>query len=167
MNNGEDQQLGLLPLGTPEIIGILNHTGEKFSCSLGKGEVVAARNPNAHPAYTRQSYDYLANTQGGSSPERTHETGHSPVTNNRLGWITTDKTMIPVCEMDDSHLCNTIMKLRTRIMGVKLATGVTALSVLNLIYLEEEARARGLDMEFSSSSEDGEAVRKLINSRAC
>ena len=65
-------------------------------------------------------------------------------TDRTLGWATKDGVFIQVCDMEDAHLLNCIALSRRRIMGAKLATGVTSLSFLAYQYLLDEAKDRGL-----------------------
>lgn len=65
-------------------------------------------------------------------------------TDRTLGWATKDGVFIQVCDMEDAHLLNCIALSRRRIMGAKLATGVTSLSFLTYEYLVAEAKERGI-----------------------
>ena len=76
-----------------------------------------------------------------------------PKTSRTLGWATADGEIIQVCSMDDSHLLNCIALSRRRIMGAKLATGVTSLSFLAYQYLLDEAKDRGIYPEGINDSE--------------
>lgn len=64
--------------------------------------------------------------------------------NRTLGWATKEGKLVQVCDMEDAHLLNCIALSRRRIMGAKLATGVTSLSFLAYQYLLDEAKDRGL-----------------------
>lgn len=61
-----------------------------------------------------------------------------------LGWARRDGTMIQICDMEDDHLINAIRLVTTRIMGVKMVSGITSVSTLMLEYLNDEAKDRGL-----------------------
>ena len=65
-------------------------------------------------------------------------------TDRTLGWATKDGVFIQVCDMEGAHLFSCIALSRRRIMGAKLATGVTSLSFLAYQYLLDEAKDRGL-----------------------
>ncbi len=65
-------------------------------------------------------------------------------TDRTLGWATAEGEIVQVCDMGDSYLLNCIALSRRRIMGAKLATGVTSLSFLAYQYLLDEAKDRGL-----------------------
>lgn len=65
-------------------------------------------------------------------------------TNRTLGWATLKGKLVRVCDMEDAHLLNYIALSRRRIMGAKLATGVTSLSFLSYQYLVAEAKDRGI-----------------------
>lgn len=60
---------------------------------------------------------------------------------------------MPVNEMSDDHLMNSINLSRRRIMAAKLATGRVSLSILSLDYMIDEARDRGLISDDDDSSD--------------
>lgn len=74
-------------------------------------------------------------------------------TNRTLGWATKEGVFVQVCDMEDAHLLNCIALSRRRIMGAKLATGVTSLSFLAYQYLVAEAKDRGIYPEGINDSE--------------
>ena len=72
------------------------------------------------------------------------ESESRPKSDRNLGWKTSQDELIPVCDLPDSHLLNCINLMRRRIMGAKLVSGVTSVSILSYRYLREEAAERGL-----------------------
>ena len=67
-----------------------------------------------------------------------------------LGWMTKAEGMVPINMMSDNHLLNSINLLRCNIMMTKLQSGQTSLSLLSLLYMEDEANDRGLNHENNS-----------------
>lgn len=76
------------------------------------------------------------------------ESSSRPKTNRNLGWKTSQDELIPVNELTDQHLLNCIALVRRRIMSAKLVSGVTSVSILSFNYLVDEARDRGLEVDY-------------------
>lgn len=73
-----------------------------------------------------------------------------------LGWADPKLGLIiPVCDMEDEYLITAITHLRSKILAVRVTSGVTSLSLLTLNYLIDEAKDRGLNVNetiFTDSS---------------
>lgn len=64
-----------------------------------------------------------------------------------LGWADPKLELtIPVCDMEDDYLLAAIIRLRSKILAVRVTSGVTSLSLLTLNYLIDEARDRGINI---------------------
>ena len=64
-----------------------------------------------------------------------------------LGWADPKlELIIPVCDMEDEYLITAITHLRSKILAVRVTSGVTSLSLLTLNYLIDEAKDRGLNV---------------------
>lgn len=64
-----------------------------------------------------------------------------------LGWADPKlELIIPVCDMEDDYLLAAITHLRSKILAVRVTSGVTSLSLLTLNYLIDEAEDRGLNV---------------------
>lgn len=63
-----------------------------------------------------------------------------------LGWITSGSDMVRICDMEDSHLINSIRLYTRRIMAAKMVSGITSVSTLILDYMNQEAKDRGLEV---------------------